>query len=59
MEMRFLYAYTPERRMTMEDVLTAIWIVLLSMLMFKDMSGKDELRRIREQLEKMNERENK
>jgi hypothetical protein len=40
----------------MEDVLTAIWIVLLSMLMFKDMSGKDELRRIREQLEKMNER---
>jgi hypothetical protein len=45
--------------MTMEDVLTAIWIVLLSMLMFKDMSGKDELRRIREQLEKMNERENK
>lgn len=40
----------------MEDVLTAIWIVLLSMLMFKDMSGKDELRRICEQLEKMNER---
>jgi hypothetical protein len=29
------------------------------MLMFKDMSGKDELRRIREQLEKMNESENK
>ena len=36
--------------------LTVISFILLSMLLFKDMSGKDELRRIREELEKMNKK---
>ena len=36
--------------------LTVISFILLSMLIFKDMSGKDELRRIREELEKMNKK---
>lgn len=34
-----------------------IAIVLIFMLLFKDMSGKDELRRIRSELEKLNKRE--
>lgn len=41
----------------MADVLRSIWLLLLLMLIFKDMSGKNELRRIREELEKMNKRE--
>ena len=36
--------------------LTVISFILLSILLFKDMSGKDELRRIREELEKMNKK---
>lgn len=32
-----------------------IAIILMLMLFFKDMSGKDELRRIRTELEKLNE----
>lgn len=38
----------------MEEAMNAILICLFLMLVFKDMSGKDELRRIREELEKMN-----
>lgn len=40
----------------MDYALTGIWSVLFLMLIFKDMSGKEELRRIREELEKMNGR---
>ena len=40
----------------MEDQLTILNILLTCFLLFKDMSGKNELRRIREELEKMNER---
>ena len=36
--------------------LTVISFILLFILIFKDMSGKDELRRIREELEKMNKK---
>ena len=36
--------------------LTVISFILLSLLIFKDMSGKNELRRIREELEKMNKK---
>ena len=38
----------------MESALNAIWFCLLLMLIFKDMSEKEELRSIREELEKMN-----
>lgn len=41
----------------MESALNAIWFCLLLMLIFKDMSGKEELRRIREELEKMNRKD--
>ena len=34
--------------------LAAIAFILLFMLLFKDMSGKEELRKIRVELEKMN-----
>ena len=37
-----------------EKALLSIWLVLMLMFLFKDMSGKEELRRIREELEKMN-----
>ena len=37
----------------MEEALWAIAIVLLWMLIFKDMSGKDELRRIHKELERI------
>lgn len=37
--------------MSVEDILSSILLVLLFMLCFKDMSGKEELRKIREQLE--------
>lgn len=40
----------------MEAQLTILNILLTYFLLFKDMSGKNELRRIREELEKMNER---
>lgn len=35
---------------------TVMSFILLFILIFKDMSGKDELRRIREELEKMNKK---
>lgn len=41
----------------MESAMNAIWFCLLLMLIFKDMSGKEELRRIREELEKMNRKD--
>ena len=37
--------------------LAAIAFILLFMLLFKDMSGKEELRKIRVELEKMNGKE--
>ncbi len=37
----------------MEEVLWLIYCVLVLMLLCKDMSGKEELRKIREQLEKI------
>lgn len=37
----------------MEDALWAIWVIMFFILFFKDMSGKEELRKIREQLEKI------
>lgn len=40
----------------MEGALDAIWFVLVCLLAFKDMSGKEELRKIRQELEKMNKR---
>ena len=40
----------------MENQLIILNILLTCFLLFKDMSGKNELRRIREELEKMNER---
>ena len=40
----------------MGSELSFVSLILLLVLMFKDMSGKDELRRIREELEKMNKR---
>ena len=42
----------------MDDIstmLSTMNTILVIFLMFKDMSGKDELRKIREQLERMNE----
>lgn len=41
----------------MEDVLIGIFVCLMLMLLCKDMSGKSELRRIREELEKMNKKD--
>lgn len=35
------------------DIMFLIWITLLLLLIFKDMSGKEELKKIREQLEKI------
>lgn len=40
----------------MEEALWAIAFVLLWMLMFKDMSGKEELRKIKKELETIAER---
>ena len=40
----------------MEGTLELICCVLILMLFCKDMSGKSELRRIREELEKMNKK---
>ena len=37
----------------MEDILSLIFLALWCMLFFKDMSRKEELRKIREQLEKI------
>ena len=40
----------------MEEQLVILNMLLIFFLLFKDMSGKDELRRIREELEKMNKK---
>lgn len=37
----------------MEAALWSIYVILSSLLLFKDMSGKEELQKIREQLEKI------
>lgn len=39
--------------MNVKEVLWFIYFTLILMLFFKDMSGKEELRKIREQLEKI------
>lgn len=39
--------------MNVDDALTVIAFLLLALLLFKDMSGKDELRRIRAELERI------
>ena len=38
---------------TLNEALQMIIFLLLCLLLFKDMSGKDELRRIREELERI------
>lgn len=38
---------------TINEALQMICFILLFLLLFKDMSGKDELRRIREELERI------
>ena len=38
---------------TINEALQMICFILLLLLLFKDMSGKDELRRIREELERI------
>ena len=37
----------------MEAALWSIYVILSLLLLFKDMSGKEELKKIREQLEKI------
>ena len=39
--------------MNVDNALTAIAFLLLAFLLFKDMSGKDELRRIHKELERI------
>ena len=45
--------YGGSRMETINEALQMICFILLFLLLFKDMSGKDELRRIREELERI------
>ena len=45
--------YGGSRMETINEALQMICFILLFLLLFKDMSGKDELRRIRKELERI------